>query len=236
MRKMKTDEYNIRYYLKSLENPMFRDITAWHLFDFCLLRAFPKGHFTIGRRQIEEITGIKGTTAYKAIKRLEKAEMVTITVTYGKLGFTEISIVNWPKYQPQLFTGNNSSDQRVTKEWPKSDQRVTHYDKEIGNKKEEILTVTQKELNLTVDQLTEFQRKYSKLSVRIEYEKAQDYILSTGKTYKDYTAFFRNWLRRADEDRHDKVIKKEFAPVEPYHNEALVRRYREQANKIIKEI
>lgn len=45
--------------------------------------------------------------------------------------------------------------------------------------------------------LRNLQKDFPTKEVKKEYEKAKDYILSTGKTYKDYAAFFRNWLRRA---------------------------------------
>ena len=132
-------DYYIRFYLKALENPLFKDVTAWHIWQFCLLQAFPKGVFTIGRNQLEKWSGIKGTTAYKALLRLKNAKMVTIKVTGGSNNrFSEISIVNWAKYQPSLTTSsNNHSNNPVTINEQSSNNPVTHYDKEQGIKNKE---------------------------------------------------------------------------------------------------
>lgn len=112
------DQGWIKLHRRSLNNPLFRDITAWHIFEFCLLKADRNGVFTVGRHQLEDWTGIKGTTAYKALKRLEKAKMVTVSVTFGKYGFSEILILNWEKYQLQKNDSNSFSDEKVTNECP----------------------------------------------------------------------------------------------------------------------
>lgn len=84
------------------------DQTAFVLFIKLLLFVRDDGSCTLGRQQIERLFGIKGTTAYKAIKRLEKEKMVTTSVT-GK--YTKINILNWGKYQQ---AGNRSSNRSVT--------------------------------------------------------------------------------------------------------------------------
>ena len=138
---MKTDGYYIRFYVKSLENPMFKDVTAWHIFQFCLLQAYPNGSFTIGRNQLEKWSGIKGTTAYKCLLRLKNAKMVTIEVTGGSNNrFSLVSIVNWEKYQSLVTTpSNNLGNNPVTINEQSSNNPVTHYNKEIRIKNKEEL-------------------------------------------------------------------------------------------------
>lgn len=76
---------------------------------------------------------------------------------------------------------------------------------EIRNKKQEI---RKEELNLTDKELTELQQQFTKKDVLQEYKKAKDWILANGKTYKDYLAFFRNWLRRSDDTGYNPMPKK----------------------------
>ena len=47
--------------------------------------------------------------------------------------------------------------------------------------------------------------KFPNKNVEFEFAKWNDYMLSKGKTYRDYSAAFRNWLRN---DQFDKVEKK----------------------------
>ena len=44
--------------------------------------------------------------------------------------------------------------------------------------------------------LEELKTQFSNIDVKEERDKALDWLKSTGKRYKDYAAFFRNWLRR----------------------------------------
>lgn len=56
-------------------------------------------------------------------------------------------------------------------------------------------------MELSEQELTELQAKFPTKDVKFEYEFAQDWLASTGRTnkYKDLKAFFRNWLRRAQD-------------------------------------
>ena len=47
--------------------------------------------------------------------------------------------------------------------------------------------------------LAEYQTRYPELDVERELEKFRDHFIATGKTYKNWTAAYRNWLRRAAE-------------------------------------
>ena len=43
--------------------------------------------------------------------------------------------------------------------------------------------------------LSELQNEFSEVNVKLEYEKFVDYLAANGKTYKNYNAGFKNWLR-----------------------------------------
>ena len=57
-------------------------------------------------------------------------------------------------------------------------------------------------------ELVELQKLFPNKDVKAEFEKWTDYMLSRGKTYKNYSAAFRNWLRN---EQFDKTERKTFS-------------------------
>jgi hypothetical protein len=55
--------------------------------------------------------------------------------------------------------------------------------------------------DITLEFLEELKSKFPNHNIAEEWEKAKDWLSSTGETKHDYKAFFRNWLRRADPAR-----------------------------------
>jgi hypothetical protein len=61
------------------------------------------------------------------------------------------------------------------------------------------------------DNLKEYKEIFINKDVSLEFDKWNDYMLSNGKTYKNYSAAFRNWLRNESFDVKDiKTIEKNF--------------------------
>jgi hypothetical protein len=54
-----------------------------------------------------------------------------------------------------------------------------------------------KQLKEILTQINELQGDNKSVDVKKEFEKFKDYLLSNGKTYKDYKAAFRNWIRNS---------------------------------------
>lgn len=103
-----------------------RDITAWHIFEYLCLMAYrgkPQGTVVTSRYKIANATFGNNNTVYKALKRLEKAEMVTMTATSL---VTTIRICNWNKWQ---------LEQQPLQEQPSNNQ-VTTEQHSYKNKKE----------------------------------------------------------------------------------------------------
>jgi len=200
------NNYYIKYFIKSIENPLFKDITAWHIWQFCLLMAYPKGTFTMGRFQMADFTGVKGMTAYKALQRLKKAKMITIQVTGGiNNRFSEISIVNWEKYQSLGTTPNNNpNNNQVTIKEQSSNNQVTHYNRELRIKN----------IYIPPTEFEKLKKKFPDVNLLEELEKANDWLKMTGKRYKDYVAFFRNWLRKCNTKDYNKRAPTKQSPEE----------------------
>lgn len=103
-----------------------------HVFLTLLLSVDSKtGSFTCGRYQMEALTGIKGSTYYKALGRLKFHKMVT-QVSNNR--YTTISICKWEEYQSSGNSqSNTSSNNKVT---TKEQQSNTKQEvKNIRNKK-----------------------------------------------------------------------------------------------------
>ena len=93
-----------------------------------------------------------------------------------------------------LYKGRVSPLQGV-KDKDKDKDKVKDRDKD--SKKSQLLSIQIK--------LVELQKSFPNKDVKVEFEKWTDYMLSRGKTYKNYSAAFRNWLRN---DQFDKVEQK----------------------------
>lgn len=137
-------------------------------------------------------------------------------VTYSKNNCE--TAMNWLKNHSMIHTAKTTRGFVITIENYDHYQNPENYDgtyrKHTGtiqppatinkNEKneEEIKKIyKRKNLDLTTDELNQLQETFPTKSVQPEYIRAQDYLLSTGKTYKDYLAFFRNWLRNSQDTR-----------------------------------
>lgn len=97
------------------------DPVAWRVFEYLLItsyRGYPQGTTVKTTRQIAEAcfgSSGKNGTCYKAIKRLEKYEMVNTKATNKK---TEFKIVNWWKYQGKNSSGKHEGNTKYTQSKP----------------------------------------------------------------------------------------------------------------------
>jgi len=88
----------VKLHRQIIENRMWQyDHNAVMVFLTLLLIADKKkGEWAGGRHQLAERVGLKSTTTYQALKRLEKAKMVTLS---SNNRFTVIHLCNFKKYQ-----------------------------------------------------------------------------------------------------------------------------------------
>lgn len=123
----------IKLYIKTVDNPIWqRDRVAWKVFEYLLFRAYadksqPPGKLVTTRQQIADACFGNSSTIYKALKRLEKAEMITTSVTTK---YTLVSICNWEKYQG---SGNSFSNNKVTTKEQQSNSLNKNIDIRIKN-------------------------------------------------------------------------------------------------------
>ena len=103
-------------------------------------------------------------------------------------------------YVDNQLLPNSSATVKVNNLTVKDKDKDKVKDKDKESKKSQLLSIE--------IQLTELQKDFKNKDVKVEYEKWKDYMLSRGKTYKNYSAAFRNWLRN---DQFDKVEHKPLA-------------------------
>ena len=113
--------------------------------------------------------------------------------------------IRWYDYLNEYSRGRQKSTSGVELAQPQGLSRVnlrggvgsTRTIRNITNTNITNKESTTNKLNFTNEQITELKTKFPSVNVLEEKEKAQDFLLSTGKKYKNYLAFFRNWLRRS---------------------------------------
>lgn len=119
----------VRSYRMSINNPIYRhDHTAWRVFSTLLwLVDKDTGKWSGGRFQLAEITTLKPTTTYQALKRLKKAKMLTLS---SNNKYTVIYICNWSSFQR---INDTSNDNRMTTNGQQNDTLTRIKNKEIRN-------------------------------------------------------------------------------------------------------
>jgi hypothetical protein len=161
---------------------------------------YETGQWSGGRFQLAELVREKDSLTYYLVRRLQTLGILTLK---SNNKFTTISIVKWKEYQSE---SNTSVSQQTNNKLTTNSQQTNTLirSKEIRSKEVK---------NKTIDntQLSELQKQFPTKQVKEEYEKCKDYISSSGKTYKDYVAMFRNWLRRAPDTR---IPQREYVPIE----------------------
>jgi DNA-binding transcriptional regulator YhcF (GntR family) len=124
------------------------------------------------------------------LKKLQKDNMITI---HNEKRWTHLSINNYDTYQ----------DVRHGDETPATRERIIGENNIRMNKNEknEKKSLSKEEqLKKIKDNIKELKKKFPNVNVQFEFDKMSDWLLSSGKRYKNYNAFFNNWLRKAQEN------------------------------------
>jgi hypothetical protein len=121
------------------------DPTAWRLFETLMLLVDKEsGVWQGGRHQLSSADGyLKDSAIYKALLRLKKAKMVTLS---SNSRFTTIRICNWSDYQ---VVGNSSGNNKVTTKYQQSNTLTRIENKELRNNN--IYVETQKVYDLFIE-------------------------------------------------------------------------------------
>jgi hypothetical protein len=138
----------IKLHRQIMENRMWQyDHNAVMVFMTLLLIADKrKGEWSGGRHQLAEKVGLKSTTTYQALKRLEKAKMVTLS---SNNKYTVIHLCNFKKYQQ---VDDKSNDNQMTTRRQPDDTLTRIKNKELRSIyiSKDILVETQKVYDLFI--------------------------------------------------------------------------------------
>jgi hypothetical protein len=119
----------VKLHRQILENKMWQyDHNAVMVFMTLLLLADKKkGEWAGGRHQLAERVGLKSTTTYQALKRLEKAKMVTLS---SNNKYTVIHLCNYKKFQQR---DDKPDDNQMTTRRQPDDTLTRIENKELRN-------------------------------------------------------------------------------------------------------
>ena len=113
----------------------------------------------------------------------------TMIDTQTDTGYTLIKIVNYEQYQ----VADRHTDKHTDKH---TDDTLTDTTIRSNKKlKDNIYMQNSKKEQLKIIDIDALSIEFSGIDVPAEFEKWQDWMLSKGKTYKNYNAAFKNWLR-----------------------------------------
>jgi len=160
-----------------------------------------RGQFITGRKIIAKKMKLNESKVYRIIK-LFKSEQQTEQLTDSTSSL--ITILNYGGYQKM--------NSKVNSKRTASEQQVNtdnKYKVIISNeKKRESKNIQLKNIK---NSFKDLKKKFPDVDVAVEYDKYTDWMSSKGITYKDYTAAFRNWLRRSEKGFTKKADKVEFS-------------------------
>lgn len=123
------------------------------------------------------------------LKLLENDSMIVKKTTQG---FTHLNICNYDTYQSSAQTDHN-----FTTRSPHTHHTLTTTPKELKNEKNEKNVSKAQQIQKIKDNLDSFINKFPTKNVKHEFESFCDWLSAKGRTYKNYSAGFNNWLRKS---------------------------------------
>ncbi len=118
----------VKYYRKSLEDPLFRRPLIWHFFQYCLLKAnreakkvnhggktmiIPEGCFIFGRKKAAEETGLSEQNIRTALVALGGAKALAKVPRLSTNKFSVLKVCKFPEHQAKP-DGYQPADQPAT--------------------------------------------------------------------------------------------------------------------------
>lgn len=158
-----------------------------------------RGQCVITYPSLAKSTGISIQTLRTCLGKLKSTGELTVKLTAK---YSIVTIVNYNEYQMRK--------QRHQQAYQQSNQQSTNSlgQDSISNdllKKERknIYPEHMKDLPISIATYERCYELYGQEDTDEQACMALDYIKATGKTYKDYDAFFRNWMRRSKNGRNN---------------------------------
>jgi uncharacterized phage protein (TIGR02220 family) len=134
------EEGYIKYYRKSIKNPLFQKPLIWHYWDYCLMKAnfkdktiiwnqkemiVERGSFITGRSKAAIETGLSEQTIRTAQVTLINLNMIEKSTSKSTSKFSYLSICNYEEYQMIFGEANQEINQQSTSNQPAINQQST---------------------------------------------------------------------------------------------------------------
>ena len=149
-----------------------------------------RGEVVTSLKNLGKELGWSPSKVRRFLFKLEKDNMICIK---DEKKWTHLSINNYETYQDK----RHGSETPTKRERNAGENNIRMIKKDKKEKK----SLSQKEQLLKVkENLGDLKKKFPSVNVQLEFDKMQDWLLSSGKRYKNYGAFFNNWLRKANEN------------------------------------
>ena len=186
----------IKLYRKLNENPIMQDQAALQLFIWILTNVDSKtGTVDFGRYFVARELKTNPNTLYSALQRLvSKYKVCSILSTASH---TQISLLNWAKYQPTETPVNTTFNSPSTTTQQPINTLQEYKNKEYKNIKRES---SQEYLQtFSIEDFSDIDA--TERQIRLEAEKALNWCLANNRKKSNYKAFLRNWLLKVYKKR-----------------------------------
>jgi len=189
----------IKLHRKALDNDIIRDVTAWHIFTWLLLKVDRRtGSKKIAMRWASDELGYSVSTFHGALQRLVKK--YKIANAKPNANYTEITLLNWSKYQSE-----DTTTERLTERTPNASRTLAEHLQEDKNKELRIIQEEQpaakisNKLVISKSQEMAFLKEFSGLTsteFKEQVQKCNAYMNMSSNNYTNPGLFFRGWLTR----------------------------------------
>ena len=159
----------------------------------------PPGSLITSLQHLSDNTGLSLQQVRTSLGHYENMGMITRKTTNK---WTQVWIVNWAKYQMEDNSNNIQNNNPITNEQQTDNKRITttkEY-KNIRSKDKRVTTPTQysslKDIGETEFAMIADTYKVSLPFVRSCYDTLVNYCESKGKTYRNYLAALRNFVKQ----------------------------------------
>lgn len=156
-----------------------------------------KGQGIFSQKGMAKKLDINISTVHRILKYLENGNQIEKQTTTK---FTLLTVIN---YESLNQNGNQNGNQTKNKLKTKQKQTKTNKNEENEeNEKNDKNEIKKNSIKILDNGKTikDLKDRFKNVDVDYEIEKMKDWLKSSGKKYKNYKAFARNWLRRNQED------------------------------------
>lgn len=177
--------------IRQIVDVVIRKTYGWH-----------KTWDVISHKQFQDMTGMKKQNEGRSLQTAIDHKLVIRND--DRLKFNK-NYDEWVSFRKVIKKDDTKKVIKSETAVIKSDDKSSSEVRDTKEKKETI----QKKIEITINnfknavdsEINNLQKKFPRKTVSDEYDKAIDWLRSSGKTKKDYLAFFRNWLRNSNDTR-----------------------------------